>query len=268
MRPSKVLKILIIAFLVVSALLNILFWNQKVADTDYLWVLIASFLFAGLIFIDMFSFWGTRKSLVFIGVVSLISFISEFIGTRFGGIFGSSYTYNILFGPTIGRVPIVVVVTWVALVYICYLMAQAVLDEKIENRFFTKKISYILIKSILIALLAVSWDLAWDPLAVKRGVWHWSGTGPYFGIPTSNFIGWIIVVLASVIIFDLIYIKHEKPVKKDIFLPFFGYLNFYIAVFFLAYKINLQAVFYIASFLMLPPLLILLAKGIKNKEAK
>jgi putative membrane protein len=51
------------------------------------------------------------------------------------------------------------------------------------------------------AVAAAGWmtaiDLVIDPLAVTTlNYWSWEGTGPYYGIPWSNFAGWFVVSLA------------------------------------------------------------------------
>lgn len=43
-------------------------------------------------------------------------------------------------------------------------------------------------------LLAVSLDLAIDPVAEALGWWHWIRPAQYFGVPCDNFIGWMLIV--------------------------------------------------------------------------
>jgi putative membrane protein len=42
------------------------------------------------------------------------------------------------------------------------------------------------------ALAMTAWDLALDPQMVAWGFWIWAEPGGYFGIPWSNFIGWVL----------------------------------------------------------------------------
>ena len=44
------------------------------------------------------------------------------------------------------------------------------------------------------SILALSLDLALDPLAEALGWWNWKREGQYFGIPCDNFIGWMLIV--------------------------------------------------------------------------
>ena len=44
------------------------------------------------------------------------------------------------------------------------------------------------------ALLAVSIDIALDPMAEALGWWSWSREGQFYGVPADNFIGWLEIV--------------------------------------------------------------------------
>lgn len=37
-----------------------------------------------------------------------------------------------------------------------------------------------------------AWDLSLDPRMAADGAWVWHGGGEYFGIPLTNFLGWIV----------------------------------------------------------------------------
>jgi putative membrane protein len=46
---------------------------------------------------------------------------------------------------------------------------------------------------LLSALAFTAWDLFLDPQMVGWGFWVWEIPGQYFGIPLSNYLGWIVV---------------------------------------------------------------------------
>ena len=46
---------------------------------------------------------------------------------------------------------------------------------------------------LLSSLAFTAWDLFLDPQMVGWGFWAWETPGLYFGIPLSNYLGWIIV---------------------------------------------------------------------------
>src|SRR5207245_1885862 len=43
-------------------------------------------------------------------------------------------------------------------------------------------------------LLALTLDLAIEPVAIRRGLWHWTPPGPWLGVPVGNFVGWLVIV--------------------------------------------------------------------------
>ena len=49
-----------------------------------------------------------------------------------------------------------------------------------------------LLFSAVSALALTAWDLFLDPQMVQWGFWHWEESGGYFGIPWSNFGGWLL----------------------------------------------------------------------------
>jgi hypothetical protein len=42
-------------------------------------------------------------------------------------------------------------------------------------------------------LAFTAWDLFLDPQMVAWNFWHWEIPGQYFGIPWSNYLGWVLV---------------------------------------------------------------------------
>jgi uncharacterized membrane protein len=44
-------------------------------------------------------------------------------------------------------------------------------------------------------MIMTSWDLINDPINVHGGHWVWVENGAYFGIPLSNYAGWLLTTL-------------------------------------------------------------------------
>ena len=45
----------------------------------------------------------------------------------------------------------------------------------------------------LSALAMTAWDLFLDPMMVTWGMWYWDKPGGYYGIPWTNYLGWLLV---------------------------------------------------------------------------
>lgn len=44
------------------------------------------------------------------------------------------------------------------------------------------------------ALVALVVDLAMEPVAVRAGLWRWTPSGAWLGVPLGNFVGWAVIV--------------------------------------------------------------------------
>ncbi|MGA1367662.1 MAG: carotenoid biosynthesis protein [Blastocatellia bacterium] len=114
-----------------------------------------------------------------------IGFIAEVVGVRYGFLF-SEYAYTDVLLPHLWNVPLVMWSAWMVLVAYTrelYLHLRWPGPPR-------------LLGAIVGALWMTAIDLVIDPLAANQlGYWRWVGTGPYYGIPTHNFLGWFVVSL-------------------------------------------------------------------------
>jgi uncharacterized membrane protein len=103
---------------------------------------------------------------------------SVFTGLPFG-----RYTYRELIGPRIfGAVPALVPISWITIAIPAFAIAQRAFPqpEKVWPR------------RLLGSGLMLLWDFSVDPLmAHYYDFWTWKTPGLYYGIPASNFAGWL-----------------------------------------------------------------------------
>ncbi|MFP4568386.1 MAG: carotenoid biosynthesis protein [Candidatus Woesearchaeota archaeon] len=125
---------------------------------------------------------NTNKAIKTIIILSLFSMIIESIGIITGTPYGY-FTYTERLGAKIGVIPWTVSFGWVPLVIASWTLS--------ENIIKTKKYEQIK-KIILGTLILVAFDLVLDPGAVALRFWEWQVQGIYYGIPFTNYIGWII----------------------------------------------------------------------------
>ena len=111
--------------------------------------------------------------------VYLLSFVFEHIGTGYGIPFGG-YEYTGLLGARLGpRVPFLIPLSWFLMTLPCWIVARAAFSRQIALRVG------------LGAMGLVLWDLALDPaMSALTPYWRWEETGPYYGMPWMNLVGW------------------------------------------------------------------------------
>lgn len=105
---------------------------------------------------------------------ALAGFAAEALGVATGFPFGH-YQYTATLSPSLCGVPLVMAAAWaVLIVYVRQMTPSPVWG----------------------AVWMTVLDLVIDPLAAGRlRYWDWAGTGPYYGIPWTNFAGWFFVSL-------------------------------------------------------------------------
>jgi putative membrane protein len=157
----------------------------------YVFALLLAFLAAGRA--DL----GAARTLAFMGCVWPVAWLAEFASTRVGIPFGL-YHYS---GDTRGRelyvanVPFFDSLSFAFLAYAAFCLARLVLGPGRARRGRL---------ALATGLLMMLLDVVVDPLAVRGDRWflgrvfHYAESGVYFGVPLSNFAGWVVVGVLGV----------------------------------------------------------------------
>jgi uncharacterized membrane protein len=152
----------------------------------YVFAFLVVFLVAGAV--DL----GWRRVLAFAACVWPVAWLAEFSSTRTGIPFGL-YTYTQL---TRGRelfladVPVMDSLSFTFLAYASFCLARVALAGRAPSRPAT---------AVVAGALMMALDVVIDPLAVRGDRWFlgnlffYPDSGVYFGVPLSNFAGWVIV---------------------------------------------------------------------------
>ena len=160
----------------------------------YVFAFLAAFIAAGVV--DL----GWRRTLGFTACVWPVALVAELSSTRTGVPFGL-YRYT---GLTRGQelfiadVPFFDSLSFVFLAYAAYCLARAALAPRGVARWMI---------AVAAGALMMGLDIVIDPLAVRGDRWFlgpvftYEEPGIYFGVPLSNFAGWIIVGAVGVGLF-------------------------------------------------------------------
>ena len=139
--------------------------------------------------VALWRYFGSRKALLALALLSLFGYAIETTGVATGFPYGG-FHYGGALGPkAFGLVPYLLPVSYVPLVIGAVAAPGA-------SGFLPR-----ILKSTLLLVLV---DGVLDPGATALGFWVWPGGGPYYGIPASNYLGWLLSsALASVLLLAL-----------------------------------------------------------------
>jgi putative membrane protein len=160
---------------------------------------------------------GWRKTLLFTIVGYLISFLSEYSSINTGFPYGWYYYIDATKDRElwIAGVPFFDSISYVFLSYCSYATALLVVSPvKAWGRNFitleTRAIRRSLAVLFLASLFQVFLDIIIDPVALKGSRWFlgqiygYREAGIHFGVPLSNYLGWLIVSIAMVFALQII----------------------------------------------------------------
>ncbi|RDC65748.1 carotenoid biosynthesis protein [Adhaeribacter pallidiroseus] len=153
----------------------------------------------------------SRSFWVFALIVFLTGFFAEVIGIHTALLFGH-YAYGASLGWQLFRVPVIIGLNWLMLVY----TSGHLINYLLQTPWW--------VKSIIAATLMVALDYFIEPVAIALDFWSWrSGE-----IPLSNFTGWFGVALLL-----QVYFQKAKFLKNNTLAPFVFLLQclFFIALY-------------------------------------
>jgi isopentenyl-diphosphate Delta-isomerase len=149
------------------------------------------------------AFWGTRWWLgwrdaivlwVLLGILALLIETTAIITGFPYGHFG----YSQLLGYRLfGYVPWTVALAWTPLLLAAFAVARRTTDN-------------VLVRMVAIALILVIFDMVLDPGAVRLGFWQYADGGAFYGVPASNFVGWIFSGVIGAVVME-IFAWWKKP---------------------------------------------------------
>lgn len=138
-------------------------------------------------FVALVRQFGAGRGLLALVAVSVFGYLIEGFGVATGVPYGEFY-YGDAMGPTIlGLVPYLLPLSYAPLVIGAVAMVSG----------SGSALRRVLLGGVLLVVI----DGVLDPGAVALGFWIWPGGGPYYGVPVSNYGGWLIsgVIAAALV---------------------------------------------------------------------
>jgi uncharacterized membrane protein len=135
-------------------------------------------------------FYGAKDALVLLAICLAITFTMENIGAATGFPFGR---YHFEVGSNllhVGAIPIIVGPLWFGMGYLSWIVAGTLLGD--AHRRLSGKIQLVALP-VVAAFVMAQWDLVMDPPeATISKAWIWHDGGADFGVPLSNYLGWLL----------------------------------------------------------------------------
>ena len=130
--------------------------------------------------------WGWLRALATAGLIAALGWLVEAVGHSTGFPFGS-YDYTPLLQPQLAGVPLLIPLAWMMMMPPAWAVAHAITRGMTGKRRIAS--------FVLVSMLAfTAWDLFLDPQMAGWNLWTWDDPAgfTYFGIPWSNYAGWLL----------------------------------------------------------------------------
>ena len=128
---------------------------------------------------------GLRIVLVFTAICIVVGNIVENTGVATGFPYGRYYFVELM-GPKLFHVPILLGLAYIGMAWVSWNVASLIFSHVNTTG------PRLLAVSALASVIMTAWDLAQDPVwATALHGWVWRDGGPWFGVPISNYLGWL-----------------------------------------------------------------------------
>jgi len=135
-------------------------------------------------------YYGWRDALALVAICVAITFAIENIGVATGWPFGH---YHFEVGsnlPHVGIIPVIVGPLWFGMGYFSWIVAGTLLGGTQAR---SSRKTELIVLPIVAAFVMTQWDVVMDPpeSTISRA-WIWHDGGAHFGVPISNYFGWLL----------------------------------------------------------------------------
>jgi uncharacterized membrane protein len=126
--------------------------------------------------------YGARGILAFTAICLAVGNAAENIGVVTGFPFGRYYFTGVM-GPKLFYVPVLLGLAYIGMGYVSWTLARLIVGPKRHR----------ILLPLTAAAVMTTWDLSLDPVwSTILHAWIWTGGGAWFGVPLTNFAGWLL----------------------------------------------------------------------------
>ncbi len=168
-------------------------------------------IFALPMFYTLFRYYSFATTLALLTILSIFALGIETVGVLTGFPYGQFFYTDMFAYKLFDVTPIIVPFGWIPIVVGAYHLTQRFSLGSIHKNY------------LLFIVLILLTDAIVDPGAVRLGMWGYAEGGVYYGVPVSNFFGWI---LSGTIAFALLN-HFFKQTSSDRIIFYFACLILY-----------------------------------------
>lgn len=138
-------------------------------------------------FVALWRYLGPKGATLSLLSLSAFGYAIETTGVTTGFPYGPFY-YGDALGPKVaGLVPYLLPLSWVPLVLGAVAATAPIAPTVPEDVPLRSRVLWVLYAAVLLTLV----DGVLDPGATSLGFWVWPEGGAYYGVPVSNYLGWL-----------------------------------------------------------------------------
>ena len=156
--------------------------------------------------------YGWKDALALLAICVAVTFTMENIGVATGWPFGH---YHFEVGsnlPHIGTIPIIVGPLWFGMGYFSWIVAGILLGGEARA---SRRIELMALP-VVAAFVMTQWDVVMDPPeSTISKAWTWHDGGAHFGVPLSNYFGWLLTAWLFYQAFAL-YLNRRRHVAEPL----------------------------------------------------
>jgi uncharacterized membrane protein len=134
--------------------------------------------------------YGLKSALAFLAICLAVAFALENLGSSTGVLFGR---YHFAIGaqlPHVGIIPVIVGPLWFGMGYFAWVVAATLLGG--ADQYLNRQLN-VLALPLVAAFVMTQWDFVMDaPESTIAKAWIWHDGGADFGVPLTNYMGWLL----------------------------------------------------------------------------
>jgi putative membrane protein len=133
-----------------------------------------------------------RRAALGVAGLTAYAYAIEYVGVHTGIPYGE-FHYGVDLGPTVAGVPLGLPVFFIPLVMNAYLLCLLLLGDRADR-------PAVRLGAVVLTVLAM--DVVLDPAAVDLTFWVYPNGGAFYGVPLSNYAGWVVSATVAVVALD------------------------------------------------------------------